>query len=332
MGPESEPISPVDEVVSLVDIPIGPEGTTARNVYRRDTEDADFYLLVTLNNNTSTTFTDSNESALADPTPVGPADNTTDRVDIGCQSLEPGTDFNVGVEEIDQLIDSIDGVDGVSNAAAFTGGSDDEDDDEYRARLVLALSADVGQGNKSDYIRWAQSVDGVSGASVIPQWAGSNTVKVVLVGPDNTAVSSQIVASVQNLLDPESNGYGEGLAPIGAVVTVDTVTAVEIAVSATIVHTDPLKYSLDGEGGTSATRLEIVNAIESYLRSLPPGSDVVWTEVLSRIVTVDGIYDVESLTLNEGASNVTIGATEVPVLTSYTLSSGDGLLGGLGGE
>jgi uncharacterized phage protein gp47/JayE len=137
---------------------------------------------------------------------------------------------------------------------------------------------------------------------------------------------------VQNLLDPESNGYGEGLAPIGAVVTVDTVTAVEIAVSATIVHTDPLKYSLDGEGGTSATRLEIVNAIESYLRSLPPGSDVVWTEVLSRIVTVDGIYDVESLTLNEGASNVTIGATEVPVLTSYTLSSGDGLLGGLGGE
>ena len=167
-------------------------------------------------------------------------------------------------------------------------------------------------------MRWATSVDGVDAASVIPLWNGDNTVKVVLVGPENTAVSGAVVTEVQTLIDPSSNGHGDGYAPIGALVTVVSVAQVNLTIAAFIVH--EAEYSLDGIDGTSATRTNIVNAINSYLRALAPGGDVIWAELLSRIVTVSGVADVSSFTINAVASNVAIADNQVPNLLTHTFT------------
>ena len=313
-GPASTPISVNNKVISLTEIPVGPLGTTDRKIYRRDDVADEYYLLTTIANNTTTVFTDTTSTHLT--VNLAPVINDTDRVDVDCEGVDTGLDLNIGSYEVDQVVDSIDGVQSVENANPFVGGADDETDDEYRNRLVLALSSDVGQGNKSDYVRWSRTVSGVDNASVIPQWDGDNTVKVVLVGPDNTAVSSGVVDEVQELLDPDSDGTGEGLAPIGALVTVQSVSVVNISVAGTITHESG--YSLDGASQTSATRSEIVNSINDYLRALPPGGDVIWAEMLARVVTVDGVADVSSFTVNSGSVNVAIGDLEVPNLQSHT--------------
>jgi len=314
IGPASEDLSVNNKVVLLTDIPVGPAGTTSRKIWRMDNTDGTFYLLTTLADNTTTVFTDTTDALLT--TAEAPVINSTDQVDIDCESLNGGVDNNLGASEVDQLVDSIDGVSSALNANPFTGGTDDETDDEYQARLLFALSSDAGQGNKADYIRWSRTIDGVENATVISQWDGDNTVKVVLVGADNTAVSSAVVGEVQTLLDPDSDGSGDGYAPIGAKVTVVSVDQVSISVSGTIVHES--QYSLDGADGTSATRDEIVNAINAYLRALPAGGDVIWAEVLARVVTVDGVADVSSFLINSGAVNVAIADDEVPTLTSHT--------------
>jgi uncharacterized phage protein gp47/JayE len=126
-----------------------------------------------------------------------------------------------------------------------------------------------------------------------------------------------VVNEVQDLIDPGS-GDGSGLAPIGAVVTVQSVAAVNITVNATIVHEDG--YTLDGTDGTSATRNAIETSIEDYMKSLVPGGDVIWTEVLARIVTTLGVADVTGFTLNAGTSNIAVSDTQVPVLLTAVLT------------
>lgn len=302
--------------VALSGISVGPSGTTARKIYRRDTTGGDYRLLATLTDNTTTVYSDNEGATLA--TAVAPTDNSTDRVSIFARSIENGEDYNVGLYAIDQLVDSIPGVESVTNEAAFTDGSDQESDDEYRTRLVRAVLSPAGQGNKADYINWALAYDGVENVMVLSQWDGPNTVKVVLVGEGNSPVSAAIVDEVQAALDPDEDGAGGALAPIGAIVTVQSVAQLSVALSATITH--EVGYTLDGTDGTAATRASIISAVTAYLRTLAPGSSVVWAEVLASIVTVTGVADVGSLTLNGSAVNVTTTSTQVATLGSVTLA------------
>jgi uncharacterized phage protein gp47/JayE len=315
-SPATTDITVSSKKVELSDLPIGPYGTTARKIYRRDTASGDYRLLATLTNNTVTVYSDNEGSTLA--TAVAPTDNSTDRVSISTRSQESGEDYNVGIYAIDQLVDAIPGVESVTNESAFTDGADRESDDDYRIRLVNTVLSPAGQGNKADYIRWATEFDGVADAIVLSQWNGANTVKVVLVGVDNSPVSAGIVAEVQAALDPDIDGAGGALAPIGAVVTVQSVAQVNVALSATITH--ETGYTLDGTDGTAATRAAIIAAVTTYLRTLKPGSSVVWAEVLASIVTVVGVADVSSLTLNGSAVNVTTTSTQIAALGSVTLA------------
>lgn len=315
-SPATSDLTVSSKKVELSDIPIGPTGTTARKIYRRDTSGGSYRLLATLTNNTVTVYSDNEGSTLA--TAVAPTDNSTDRVSIPARSQSAGADYNVGLYAIDQLVDAIPGVQSVSNDAAFTDGIDIESDDEYRVRLVNTLLSPAGQGNKADYVNWATSYDGVADAIVLSQWNGPNTVKVVLVGENNSTVSSGLVAEVQAALDPNIDGAGGALAPIGAIVTVQSVAQVNVALSATITH--ETGYTLDGTNGTAPTRAAIIAAVTTYLRTLKPGSSVVWAEVLASIVTVTGVADVSSLTLNGSAVNVTTNSTQIAALGSVTLA------------
>lgn len=113
-------------------------------------------------------------------------------------------------------------------------------------------------------------------------------------------------------------GLGGGKAPIGAIVTVDTVTSVAINVVATVTHADG--YSLTGAGGTVATTTDLTDALTRYLNALSAGSDVVLNHVIAQFFQVDGVVDVSSVTLNGSASNVVIAALETARIGTVTLS------------
>lgn len=310
-GPESVDATVLAKSVQLSNIAVGPQGTTARKIWRQEGGAGTFSLLATIANNTDTTYLDDNATVPASAT-LEPVANTTDEVIVSVRAVAPGSGYNVAPGAVSVMSSALDAT--VTNVEAVVGGSDRESDVDYTGRLMAAIASPSGQGNKADYARWATEHEGVAGATIISQPDGPNTVTVVLWGPDNTEVPSELIDEVQATIEPNQNGDGSGLAPIGAIVTVTTVTPLPLTVEATLVI--EAGHSLDGADGTTAIRQDITNNINEYLQSLPAGGDVVWAEVLASIVTTEGVADVSDLSLNGGAvgANVAISNTQVPEL------------------
>lgn len=109
--------------------------------------------------------------------------------------------------------------------ATVTAALDAEDDEHLRARILVATQYRPGGGNPADYVAWCIEADPtVTGALVYPRWDDDpvgppikfGTVTVVpwtATGPASVAVQAIVTA------------YLAGVAPVGAVVTVEGPTA-----------------------------------------------------------------------------------------------------------
>jgi hypothetical protein len=133
---------------------------------------------------------------------------------------------------------------------------------------------------------------------------------------DNTATTYTDDNAPTATVLPKTNNTtnSDGVAPIGAIVTVDTPAVVSIDVVATV--TCETGYSLTGALGTVAIADAIEAALQEYIDSLAPGVDVVYRHVEAKFFTVTGVYDISGLTVEGGSSNVTIADDEVADLAS----------------
>lgn len=240
-------------------------------------------------------------------------------VNVAVVATEPGVKGNVGAGAVTAFsTPPPDGVT-VTNAAAITGGTETQTDEGLRTRL-LDRYIGQGSGNQADYRRWTLDEPGVGRVSVISLWNGPGTVKVIPMTPEGGPVAAGVVASLQTRLDPVA-GQGEGQAPVGATVTVQTATGLNVAVVADVTYESG--YSVDGFGGTIAVGDLIRAAVESYVEGVGPGEEVVLTQVIGRIVSVIGVHDVAGVTLNGSAANISVPASptpQVPIITTITLT------------
>ena len=232
---------------------------------------------------------------------------TDGKITVRIVCTEPGTIGNVGAGTIDRLPVALAGVSTCTNLSPTSGGADLESDDELRARTYLKVRAPGTSGNKNDYVTWAMSVDGVGGAKCVPLWNGAGTVKVVIVNSSGETASADLVSAVTD--------YIETVRPVGASVTVVSATAKTINVSA--------KVALKSGYTASTVNASIKAAIRQYLQTFRlSGSVVSYAKVGAVILGVEGVDDYSDLKLGVGTSlgtsNVTIGATEVPVMGDFT--------------
>lgn len=242
-------------------------------------------------------------------------------IDLPAQAAEVGTASNVAVSQVVILLSAINGISAVQNVTAMASGEDQESDQDLQDRVLVEIASTVGAGTVSDYTRWSLAYPGVGNVTVQPLWAGAGTVRVVVTDTANQPVSNAIVVGLQAELDPVgSAGLGAGLAPIGAVVTVATPVPYYVNVQATVVH--DTGYSLDGAGGTIATRASIVAAMTSYVNNLTPGSEVVLNRIEFAALSVPGVHDMTGTQLQGQANPLgspssgadrAMGATNLPV-------------------
>ena len=113
-------------------------------------------------------------------------------------------------------------------------------------------------------------------------------------------------------------GAGGGQATIGVDVVVGTPTALDVDITATVAF--DTGFSLDGDGGTIATREDIEAAIADYIDQLDVGEDVVLNHVEARMFRVRGVYDVSATQINGAASNLAVPGQQVATLDTITLS------------
>lgn len=241
----------------------------------------------------------------------------TQNVEITCSTK--GTIGNVLTGTEFSMLPPIPGVSTIVDAGTTTPGADTESDDSAFGRYDFKVKNPDTGGNKNDYVRWAQDVTGVGKAKTIPRWNGNGTVKVVIVGTDYKPATQAVVSDAQAYIDPGSTGLGDGKAPCGAQVTAESATGLNIDVAATITYT---------QGADQAAALAAFEAsLDSYLQSLVFVNDVngnpvpvVWAKVGGLLIGTNGVSNYANLTLNGAAADVPVGAEQVAVRGTVTLT------------
>lgn len=230
---------------------------------------------------------------------VIPSSGTVD-VEAVCETA--GAAGNVAIGAINEFLDIYEGLESVTNAAAASGGADEESDEDLLIRVKARWQNPSTGGNKADYERWALSVPGVSRALAMNPSAGN--VSVYLIASGSTEADSALVASVKQ--------YIESVRPIGASVTVASAAAkvINVAVTATIAE----GYTAEG------IKADMIAALGDYLAALGLSAGAVSYLRVADILFVDGVTDISAYTLNGDSASIALGSTEFAQLGTVTVN------------
>lgn len=189
-------------------------------------------------------------------------------------------------------------------------GEEEEKTEAFRERYFETLKNEAIDGNIAQYIKWCNEYHGIGNAKVFPLWNGKNTVKVSILNTENGVASDQLVAEFQEYLDPNSEGLGNGKAPIGAIVTVSTAfeRSIDVRVSVTL-----------KSGYISPIGVE--ESIRNFFKNIAYKRDFIsYIELGSAIYMSESVDGVGDLFVNNTQSNIQLSSEEIPVLNSVDIT------------
>lgn len=244
----------------------------------------------------------------------------TEQIADGHYKLRCDTAGIIGNEYLGPLtpLDHIPGLTSAELTQVLIPGEDDEDVETLRNRYFSHINHQAYGGNSDDYQAKVNALDGVGGVKVYPVWNGGGTVKLVIINSSYGAASSTLVDAVQTAIDPVTNrGQGLGLAPIGHTVTVASAAEEFIDIS----------LALTCQPGWTWADVEsyVYAALDAYFLEL----NQIWAEhdhltvrvsqIEIRLLDIEGILDVENITLNGAAGNYTVPADSIPARGSVSV-------------
>lgn len=223
---------------------------------------------------------------------------------VNIQASDIGSAYDVPAGTISQIPTAILGITSVTNTAPTSGGTDNETDDSLLQRFLTMVRTPATSGNADNYVQWALQIPGIGLAKIFPLWAGPGTVKV-------SAIDSNMQPLTAPLLTALST-YVETQRPIGATVTYESAAALPINANVNVI-----KDATHTQAGIQAA---LTTVIAEYLKSIAFKQNFVSYAVIgSLILTIPGATDYNTLTINGGVVNVTIGATQVATLGTATV-------------
>lgn len=239
--------------------------------------------------------------------------DNTGQMTVLVECEEYGTIGNVPAGAIKYFPVSIAGLTSVTNLEAVTNGYDAESDESLLERYYERIRTPATSGNKYHYLNWAKEVTGVGNARVVPLWQGDNTVKVIIIDSNKQPANEDLVAQVQEYIDPNVTGLGEGQAPIGAFCTVVSATGKAIDITFTV--TRDTNYTVE------QIKANVENNIKEYLKEIAFKDDTVsYAKIGAIVLDSEGVLDYEGLTINLGTSNIAIGNEEVAILGQVVIN------------
>lgn len=235
-----------------------------------------------------------------------------EKLEDGVYSLKCETVGSVGNLGSGNLI-PIDYIGGLETATlsgeVLIYGEDEEETESFRKRYFATLPTMTLDGNIAQYNKWMTEYEGVGNFKVFPLWNGKNTVKVSILSAENTIASQTLIDDVQEYLDPNSEGLGNGKAPIGAIVTVSTAQEVNIDINATVV----LRVGFDAPVGLEESINEYLKTLNYYRNS------VSYIALGAIFANNDSIELVTNMTLNGGKVDVTLPDESIAKLNTLNI-------------
>lgn len=148
---------------------------------------------------------------------------------------------------------------------------------------------------------------------VEPLWKGENTVRVSITDADGNEASSELVNKFKNYLDPEPSGHGLGVAPIGAYVTVQSVSGYNVRITATI----KIDEDVDVETIKNEAKVQLIK----YLREEAfEEKEVRNYKVATIIDRINGVRDVDRILLNDREQSIELSTNMLPKLSEVTIN------------
>lgn len=222
-------------------------------------------------------------------------------VTVAAEAEIGGADGNISVGEIAEYeVTEIYGVMSVTNNTAFSGGADEESDEDLYARYKENVAKPITSGNKYQYESWAKEINGIYAATCYPLWDGPGTVRVVVINTEKRAPSSTLLAEV--------TAHIEEMRPVTAKVTVEGVKEIPVDVTATITTT----------GGEASAA--ITDNITKYLASIAFSESIVrYSQIGNAILDAENVIDYTDLKVNRSVANISLESDEVPVIGSVQI-------------
>lgn len=245
----------------------------------------------------------------------------TEKISGGVYKLRCESSGTIGNQSFGTLvpIDYIHGLKTAKIVELLIPGENEEDTEALRSRYFLSFGDKAFGGNEKDYLFKANAIEGVGSTKVTRIWNGPGTVKLTILNSAFDKASAELVQTVQNIIDPRRDAKGDGLAPIGHIVTVDTVEELKINISTKIEFQDNATFD-----GMFAVIKETVSAYLSELKKTwaDQSNLIIRTaQIETRLLALDGIVDVGGTKINGVEANLTLGSYLVPVMGVISLGT-----------
>lgn len=230
-----------------------------------------------------------------------------------------GDAYNVAAGVIDRMLVNPVGLTSFS-AHAATGGVNTEGDGALVDRYYDKLQRPATSGNPNHYREWALEVPGVGDAKVISLVDGPGTVGVTLVSEDFGPVGDSVVAAAVAHIE-KSRTVGIEAAP-----NINSAQALPINVV--------VVSKLDISTTPASVAEELQAQLDKYLRTIVkakyaqtydgPDDDgpysLSYNRVATILMTLPGVEDYTSLTINGGKADIVIGKDQVPVIGEVSVT------------
>lgn len=239
-----------------------------------------------------------------------------DNLNFKVECEQVGTDSNNNFGEA-RPIDFVSGLEFLDITEVLIPGTDEEDTESIRQRYFESFKDNGYGGNVRDYLNKTNSISGVGATKVTPVWNGGGTVKLTILDTEFNKPSDTLIEKVQKIMDPTQLANGQGIAPIGHIVTVDGVEEVNVDVKINIF----LDYNYTINMVLDKIKKDIEDYMLSNRKSWSTQDNLIVrvSRIENIILNTEGILDIGATTLNGIEENLTLNKYQIPILNNLNL-------------
>jgi uncharacterized phage protein gp47/JayE len=278
-SPASNAVSPVNQFTGISALPIGGPGTIGRRLYRVKDGTGSPRLVVQIADNVTTAYGDNAADATVNANPAAPTVSTAIQITVNGQSEDVGIDKNLVAGAINIITNAPMGLATVTNPVPFTGGSDPEDSEQFRQKLLDNLR-NARSASPDDIKFWAEQNLNVEQATVFTNnnlgTAQNGHTTVRLVGPNGSVPSAATISAVYD--DLVARGFANITFHVSAFNAVATPVTVDVTPFGTYTVADVTP--------------SVQQAVADYINGLAAGEMLYISGIITAVKPLTGILDV----------------------------------------
>lgn len=194
----------------------------------------------------------------------------------------------------------------------LVSADDEEDTEALRERYMDSLKAQSFAGNKAAYKEMTKDIENVGACKVYRAYGGQGGhVGLCILNSELEVPGAELVAEVQELVDPTQDGEGMGMAPIDHIVHVFGATDKEISID---VKVTPVQTATTWDNISMSVTESITEYFNDLKSTWDDGNFIIVrpSQIIARLLSIDMILDVTECLVNGGTTNVQLNENEIP--------------------